>query len=522
MRHTEFSANAPSAARQLDQLGATGRAQALPAAGRTGILAPCRNCWRVAYADRGAVLVDGAAYFAGLDQALRAARRSIIILGWDFDASIRLRPQDGEDAETLGELLRSLVEARPELEIRILIWNLSTVHAPSATLPLVLGDEWQRHPRIQVRLDGDHPIYAAQHQKIIVLDEKLAFVGGTDLTVDRWDTSAHRYDEPLRKTPAGKPYGPVHDMELVVSGEVARAVGDLARDRWRQVTGEAVASADSDGDPWPDGLEPEFRDVSVGISRTCPAWRRNPGIYEVAELTRDALSVARSSIYIEAQYLADFRLSEVLERRLSDPHGPEVIIVVTRTMHGFLEDVIMNGNRRSLLRRLKRADRFDRLRVWHPCVPGDEGDCEILIHAKLVIVDDEFLRIGSSNLNNRSTGVDAECDLAIEAHDAASRQAIAAVRARLLGEHLGVAPEVFAATAAEENSLIRAIERLNGDGRGLRPFNFRDDGPVTPMLATRLLDPRKPARLLARLGLRRRRPGQTGRLPRPAVSARAQ
>jgi phosphatidylserine/phosphatidylglycerophosphate/cardiolipin synthase-like enzyme len=508
--------------RQPDRLGAANRMPTLPAEGRTGILAPGRNCWRVAHADRGAVLVDGAAYFDRLDQALRRACRSIIIVGWDFDASIKLRPQDGEAAETLGALLRSLVEARPELEIRILIWNLSTLHAPGAALPLVLGDEWQKHPRIQLRLDGDHPIYAAQHQKIIVLDDKVAFVGGTDLTVDRWDTPIHRYDEPLRKTPAGKPYGPVHDMEMVVSGEAARAVGDLARARWRQITGEEVASADSDGDPWPEGLEPEFRDVLVGIARTCPAWRRNPGIYEVAELTRDALSAARSSIYIEAQYLADFRLCEVIERRLSDPDGPEVIIVVTRTMHGFLEGVIMNGNRRRLLRRLKRADRFDRLRVWHPCVPGDAGDCEVLIHAKLVIVDNEFLRIGSSNLNNRSTGLDAECDLAIEAHDAASRRGIAAVRARLLGEHLGVPPEVFAAAAAEENSLLRAIDRLNGDGRGLRPFNFRDGGSVRPMLGTRLLDPRKPASLLARLGLRRRRPGQTGRVPRPAVSARAQ
>jgi hypothetical protein len=87
------------------------------------VLKPGRNCWKVASADRAAVLIDGQSYFGRLEQALLAARRSILILGWDFDASIKLRGNADEHCPAVGDFLRSLVEGRPELSIRILVWN---------------------------------------------------------------------------------------------------------------------------------------------------------------------------------------------------------------------------------------------------------------------------------------------------------------------------------------------------------------------------------------------------------------
>ncbi len=122
-----------------------------PEGGR--ILKLGRNCWRIAHAGRAAVLADAADYFSALEAALLRAERSIVVLGWDFDASIRLRVGDTPPSPMLGDLLRSLVEERPDLEVRILIWNLSTVHAPGATLPLIFGAPWQDHPRIKLRLE---------------------------------------------------------------------------------------------------------------------------------------------------------------------------------------------------------------------------------------------------------------------------------------------------------------------------------------------------------------------------------
>jgi phosphatidylserine/phosphatidylglycerophosphate/cardiolipin synthase-like enzyme len=455
------------------------------------ILQPGWNCWCVAKAGRAAVLVDAESYFGRLEQALKAATRSILIIGWDFDAAIRLRPQDG--GEQLGTFLRGLVDCRPELEIRILVWNLATLHAPSALFPLLLGERWNDHERITLKLDGDHPLYAAQHEKIVAIDDKVAFVGGMDMTVDRWDTNAHSAEDPRRRTPAGAPYGPVHDIQMLVDRDAARAVADCARDHWRIVTGEVVAPAYSESDPWPPDLNPDFTDVSVAIARTRPTWRAKKGTHEIAQLTRDAISAARRSIYIEAQYFTDFSLGEIIAGRLREPHGPQVIVVVTRMMHGFIEGVFMNGNRRRLIRLLQRSDHFDRLRLYHPVVPSADGDCEVLIHAKLVIVDDVFLRVGSSNLNNRSAGLDMECDLAIEADDAVSRAGVARIRARLLAEHFDKAPDlVLDAIATEGESPVKAMERLNHSPRGLRAFEVPQMGPTTPIPGTRLLDPRAP------------------------------
>src|SRR5918992_2678551 len=123
---------------------------------RRPILDEGRNCWRIARARRAAVLIDGAQYFAQLEKVLRRARKSIIIIGWDFDAGIKLLP-DHPGSPLLGDFLRSLVEERPELHIRVLVWSVAVLHAPGAPLPLLLGAPWERHRRIKVRLDRGGP-----------------------------------------------------------------------------------------------------------------------------------------------------------------------------------------------------------------------------------------------------------------------------------------------------------------------------------------------------------------------------
>jgi phosphatidylserine/phosphatidylglycerophosphate/cardiolipin synthase-like enzyme len=459
--------------------------------------------------------VDGACYFSRLEQGLRSARRSILIVGWDFDGRIRLRPDAGEDSPPLGDLLRSLVETRPELEVRILIWSFATLHAPGQALPLIAGAAWQDHARIQLRLDREHPIYAAHHQKIVCIDDCLTFAGGIDLTVRRWDTSRHGASDPARLTPEASAYGPVHDLQMAVDGPAARAVADLARLRWRHATGEALEPIQSDAQCWPSDLEPDFTGASVAIARTAPQWGDSPPIREVATLTMDALRAARHSIYIEAQYFVSFAVGHLLARHLASNDGPDIVIVTSLTLPGAFERFVMGSNRDRLIRRMKRADRFDRLKVCHPVVPAADGEREVLIHAKLVIVDDLFVRIGSSNLNNRSVGLDTECDLAIEAGNDVERQGIARLRERLLGEHLGVSPASVAQAVAAEGSLVRAIGALNHHARGLRPFAaMATRGPARPIFGTRLLDPKRPFEPFWFLRKRRRkRAGSIGRQP---------
>jgi phosphatidylserine/phosphatidylglycerophosphate/cardiolipin synthase-like enzyme len=461
------------------------------------ILSPGQNCWRVVQAPRAAVLIDGASYFTQLETALRGARRSILILGWDFDGSIRLRPDvSPEKSPPLGPLLRSLIEERPDLEVRILVWSVAVVHAPGAPGPLLFGSDWQDHPRIRLRLDTHHPIYAAHHQKIVCIDGELAFTGGIDLTVRRWDTRRHVADDPVRLRDDGSVYDPVHDIQMVVDGTAAQSISELACSRWRAATGEDLSPiSEGPGSSWPAGLAPDFTDAPIAISRTYPTLGDQPKIQEVAALTRDALAAARKSIYIEAQYMTAPFVGDILEERLADPHGPEVVVLMTYESHGLAERVVMGNNRDRLIRRLRRADRFDRLRVYYPVVPSAKGgECQVLIHSKLTIVDDDFLRIGSSNLNNRSIGLDTECDLAIEGMSAEVRQAIVRLRNDLLAEHLDSDAETIRTVIASEGgSLIRGIERLNTRARGLRVFDSMfDEGPTRPVLGTRLLDPPEP------------------------------
>ncbi len=473
------------------------------------VLQPGRNCWRIEDATRAAVLVDAAPYFARLEPALRGACRSIMVLGWDFDGRIAFSrgPDDEPAGERLGPLLRRLVEERPELEVRILVWSVAVVHAPSDAVSLVVGADWQNHPRITLRLDTNHPAYGSHHQKVVVIDDELAFCGGIDLTVDRWDTPEHRVDDPRRRTPDGRPYRAVHDMMMAVEGSAARGLGDLARRRWERATGEALSPPaprlEAEGRLWPVDLAPDFSDIPVAIARTEPAWNGAREVRESGRLTLDILSAARTLVYVEAQYLASFEVGTILARHLARESGPEVVILVSRRLNGFLETVSMGGNRDRLIRRLKRADRFDRLRVFQPVVPGPaESDCDVFLHAKLLIADDRLLRIGSSNLNNRSMGLDTECDLAVEAGTQAAARAIVALRERLLAEHLGVDPALVKRTVAETGSTVAAIDTLNTGARGLKPYAVGSGpGPTHRVPGSSLLDPKRPFTLAD--GLRR-------------------
>ena len=461
------------------------------------ILREGRNCWRIAPAKRAAVLIDGADYYVQLDKVLRRAQKSIFIIGWDFDAGIRLRP-DQPGSPMLGDFLRSLVEERPNLEVRVLVWSVAVLHAPGAPLPLLLGAEWEKHPRIQVRLDREHPIYGAHHQKIACVDDTVAFVGGMDLTIRRWDTTKHQAQHDLRKGPDGVPYPPVHDVQMAVEGEAALVVSGVARERWRRAIKEDVPPVTGGGDLWPEDLHPDFTDTPVAVVRTFASWRGTPEITEGFANTLDALRGAKHSIYIEAQYLTAPRVGKLLAGSLGRSEGPEIVIIVRRLFTSKMEGFVMGGNQARLVQRLRRADRHGRLGVYYPVVPGEKGDCPVTVHSKIVIIDDDFVRVGSSNMNNRSIALDTELDLAIEVTDDARRRTIAGIREKLIAEHLDSTPEAVRATVLQEGSLLRAIEKLGCNRRCLRPAPDEGNLPTRPVFGTWLLDPKRPFFLFPR------------------------
>jgi phospholipase D1/2 len=461
-----------------------------------GILQPPANCWRLAHADRVAWLIDGAAYFAAFREAVKRARHSVLILGWDFDSRIELvrhKPHDGLPV-TLGAFLNAVTKRNEHLQMHVIEWDFAMLFAGNREWLTSYQFGWRTHRRLHFRLDDRHPMGASHHEKLVVVDDRIAFCGGLDLTRGRWDTSEHLPNDPRRATPAGQCAQPHHDVQMLVSGDVAAALGDLARDRWRRLTGETLAAPPTvAADPWPPGVAPELEDVEIGILRTRPEFRDDTPVREVERAYVDAIAAARRAIYIENQYFTSRRVGAALLKRLEDEDGPEIVVVLPLRTDAWLSESTMGVLREQLLAELKAADRHQRLRVYYPWRSGLGNVC-INQHAKLLIVDDDFARVGSANLNNRSMGLDTECDLALEAHGSERiRTAIAHLRNRLLGEHLGADAAAVAAAHQRTGSLIATIEALGTEARNLQPLPSGIAPLIDPMLADpRLIDPERP------------------------------
>lgn len=469
---------------------------------------PGVDVWRVERADRVSVIIDADAYFRTLRKAMLQARRRIMLIGWDFDARIVLDPDERMPGEprTVGGFVRWLVDRTPELEVYLLRWDLGAIKSLFRGTTIISLLRWMGKRRITTRMDGHHPTGGSHHQKIVVIDDSLAFCGGIDVTSERWDTPLHRDDEPGRRTPMGLPYKPWHDVTSAVEGPIAAALGDLARDRWRLAGGRPIEPVGPAPRCWPDGLPVSFADVEIGIARTSPTMPDCDPVHESEALFLAQIAAARRDLYIESQYFASRRIAEAVARRLAEPDGPEIVVVNPRHAQGWLEPLAMDTARARLVAALRKRDPHGRFRLYHPVTAGGQ---DIYCHAKVLIADGRVFRLGSSNMNNRSLRLDTECDLVIEAADDPTRATIGEIRDRLLAEHLGVAPGEVARTLAETGSLIETVERLRGPGKTLDPYEVPDLGAVETWLAdNEVLDPESPDEMfesLAKRGLFRRR-----------------
>lgn len=459
--------------------------------------------WRTERAHRATVIVDADDYFARAREAMLNAKKRILLIGWDFDARIVLDAGEllpGEPRH-IGGFITWLVGRTPELEINLLRWDTGAIKTLFRGYTFFTLLKWMAHKRIHTRLDGHHPIGASHHQKIVVIDDCFAFCGGIDMTADRWDTRAHADDDPGRHRPNGQPYKPWHDATMAVNGPVARALGELCRERWVYAGGKAIPPvAQAEAECWPDGLETHFRDIDVGIARTRGAMPECETLHEVEDLFLAQIAATRRHLYVESQYFASRRIAEAIARRLDEADGPEIVIVNPLTAQGWLEPIAMDTARARLVEALRRRDRYGRLRLYHPFTAGG---APIYVHAKILIADDHVLRVGSSNMNNRSLRLDTECDLAIDAATPRDRAQVLAIRDGLIAEHLGVDPAVVTARIAGTGSLIETIEGLRGDGRSLRPYEVPDLGAVETWLAdNEVLDPEGPEAMFEALSKR--------------------
>ena len=464
------------------------------------LLIPEKTCWRRATAPRASLLIDMADYFDAAMEAMRRAKHCVHLLNWAFEPDTLFHPEpgcQGKAEDRIANFLIDLAKSNPELDVRILCWKSAMpVAATQHFFPFEDRKVFAGTP-VKFVLDGKLPVGACHHQKMIVIDDAIGFCGGGDIGPDRWDTAEHLDDDPRREKTRrdNKCFDSRHEVMGVVDGAAALALGELFRDRWLRATGEALKTCPPVRAPkWPSRAGKQFADVEVGLSRTIGAWRKYPQVRECEALHLKAIAEAKTCIYMENQYFTSPLIARALAARLREADGPEVILVSTEHSPSYFDQMTMDKTRWAFIKQLKTADRHGRFRAYSPVTTLG---LTIIVHAKLTIIDDVLLRIGSANINNRSMVFDTECDMSFEASGpggAANRAEITRLRNKLLAHWLGCAEAFMTGAIKREGSVTGALEHLRQNGYArLRPIEPQPLHPLAAFIANyHLGDPISP------------------------------
>jgi phosphatidylserine/phosphatidylglycerophosphate/cardiolipin synthase-like enzyme len=357
------------------------------------------------------ILVDGEAAFAAMLRAIQGAQRCVNLAGWYATPDFLLTR--GDAAATLGQ---ALAAAAGRAQLRVLLWGgpQLPVIRPTRSDARQARDAFARIPGVRVALDTHEYLQHCHHEKLLVIDDEVAFVGGLDLThitADRWDTTAHEPREGLGW----------HDAAVRLGGPVVVDVATHFQARWGEVTGERLAPPTV---PEPAGpYEAQFlRTVPEKVYRFLPH-----GEFSILAEYRRALAGAEHLIYLENQFLWAPEIVDLLEDKLRQPPGPDFRMIL------LLPSKPSSGRDTTLgqLSRLVQADLHQRLlaATLQPLANDSPGT---YVHAKVGIVDDNWLTIGSANLNAHSLFNDTEANVVLTDGDL-----VRSTRLRLWAEHLG-------------------------------------------------------------------------------------
>lgn len=358
------------------------------------------------------VLVDGHEVLPAIESAIASARKSVHLAGWCASPDFRLTREPG--SPTLRELLASVAERVP---VRVLLWAGPPVPMFEPTRKRVLTSkrEFVRDSAVKCEIDARERTLHCHHEKIVVVDDEVAFVGGMDLTAVEGD----RHDKPSH--PVRRPLG-WHDIGTRLRGPIVADVAEHFRQRWQEIAGEELPPVPP---PAPVGSS------SAQLVRTIPERTYDfipRGEFSLLDSYLRALRSAERLVYLENQFLWSPEVTEVLLAKLRTPPHPDfrVVLVLPRKPSNGADTT------RGQLGRLLDADDGNHRLVAATLASHDgETSSSVYVHAKLAIVDDRWLSVGSANLNEHSLFNDTEVNVVTDDPDVA-RDA----RLRLWSEHL--------------------------------------------------------------------------------------
>jgi phosphatidylserine/phosphatidylglycerophosphate/cardiolipin synthase-like enzyme len=371
------------------------------------------------------VLIDGAQALPAIGEAISSARSHVHIAGWHVTADFGLTRD--EHASRLRDLLGELAE---RLDVRLLLWGGSPLplFTPDRSAVRAVRDEITRGTRVRCELDMHERPMHCHHEKLVIVDDEVAFVGGVDITSlggDRYDDSNHQMRSRLGW----------HDAASRVSGPAVDDVATHFAMRWREVTGESLPQR---------GPSKATGGVELQVVRTVPdkIYESIPrGDFRILEAYTRALRSARELVYLESQFLWSAQIVELLAQKLRQPPSERFRVVV------LLPAKPNNGadDTRGQLAALVRADGGEG-RFLATTISARTGELSgpLYVHAKIAIVDDRWLTLGSANLNEHSFFNDTEMNV-LTCDGALARE----TRLRLWSEHLELPLEEVSGDATE-------------------------------------------------------------------------
>ena len=358
------------------------------------------------------MLIDGGTALPQIAEDLAAARSHVHIAGWHVTPDFGLTRDD--HASRLRDLLGELAE---RIEVRVLLWAGAPmpVFTPARAAVRRVRDELVRGTRVQCVLDSRERPMHCHHEKLVIIDGEVAFVGGIDLTSlggDRFDTSEHAMHSRLGW----------HDASSRVRGPAVADVAEHFAARWREVSGEQIEKT-----PPPAAAG----EVELQVVRTVPEKVYDflpQGDFRIIEAYTRALRSARKFVYLESQFLWSVQIVEILSSKLRQPPTDDFRVVV------LLPARPNNGadTTRGQLGVLAAAD-DGAGRFLATTISARSGELTgpLYVHAKIGIIDDRWLTVGSANLNEHSFFNDTEMNI-VTCDPVLARE----TRLRLWAEHL--------------------------------------------------------------------------------------
>ena len=394
------------------------------------------------------VLIDGEQALPRIAEALAGARSYVHIAGW------HITPEFGLTRDARASRLRDLLaELAERVDVRVLLWGGSPLplFSPNRSAARRAREQLVRGSRVRCALDTHERPMHCHHEKLVIVDGEVAFVGGIDITSlggDRFDSSDHPMCSRLGW----------HDAASRLHGPAVADVAGHFASRWLATTGERLAES----------LPPAAAgEVELQVVRTVPekVYDSLPrGDFRILEAYTRALRSARELVYLESQFLWSPQVVEILAGKLRQPpsQGFRVVVLLPARPNNGADDT--RGQLAALVRADDGAGRF-----LATTISARTGALSgpLYVHAKIGIVDDAWLTLGSANLNEHSFFNDTEmnvvtCDAAV----------VRETRLRLWSEHLErsidecsgdptrVIDELWRPTAVEQRQRLERGEPL--------------------------------------------------------------